>query len=105
MERDDDEWPQGCAERDQQSSPQSLTGRKINVRKDSLHPSTEEGPKFCDFFFLYRHNFHSFFFLSGFFSLNFGGVFEGRVHQMHTFGPEPKSNWPKSNWPKSSVLA
>ena len=44
-------------------------------------------PKFRSLFFsLSCRKFHSFFFLWGVFSLNFGGVFEGRDPQMCTFG-------------------
>ena len=42
-------------------------------------------PKFRSFFSLSRRKFHSFFSLWGVFSLNFGGVFEGRDPQMCTF--------------------
>ena len=43
------------------------------------------GPK-IRFFSLFRHNFHSFFPLSGVFLWIFGGVFEFRDPKMFTFG-------------------
>ena len=44
------------------------------------------GPKFCAFFALSRSIFALFCLSLGVFSLNFGGVLEGRDPQMCTFG-------------------
>ena len=43
-------------------------------------------PKFRSFFSLSRHSFYSFLLSCWSFSLKFGGVFEDRDPQMHTFG-------------------
>ena len=49
-------------------------------------PPSSRPPKISRFFCPLPHNFNSFFPLLGVFSLNFGGVFEGRDPQMCTFG-------------------
>ena len=51
-----------------------------------LDGPSAEPPRISLFFSLSRPKFHSFFPLWGVFSLNFGGVFEGRGAQMCTFG-------------------
>ena len=51
---------------------------------DRPDPQDRPPPKFRALS-LFRHNFHYFFPLLGVFSLNFGGVFEGRGRQMCTF--------------------
>ena len=71
------------------------------------HP-TQKGwaQNFAFFFSLSRRKFRSFFSLWGVFSLNFGGVFEGRGAQMCTFGLSGCRVKPRRLWgPRGDSLA
>ena len=59
--------------------PRTVGPRRVEPRRGG-------GPKFRAFFSLSRHNFRSFCVSLSVFSWNFGGVFEGRVLEMCTFG-------------------